>query len=93
MACVLRLLILQKHLEFHLLLMQLLRGRQVEVVDDVREFCNILDICHAVLRLILSSLGWVTALVLRGGRISLLLREVIRVDVLHAGQRILLLIV
>jgi len=92
-ARVLRLLILQKHLEFHLLLMQLLRGRQVEVVDDVREFCNILDICHAVLRLILASLGWVAVLVLRGRRISLLLREVIRVDVLHACQRILLLII
>ena len=93
MARVLWLLILQKHLQFHLLLMQLLRRRQVEVVDDVREFRNILDIRHAVLRLTLSSLGCVTVLVLRGGRISLLLREIVGVHVLHACQRILLLIV
>ena len=74
--------------------MQLLGGRQVEIVDDVREFCNVFYICYAILGLILSSLRRITILVLHVVRIIiLLLRETVRVHVLHACQRILLLIV
>ena len=75
--------------------MQLLRGRQVEVVDDVR------DVGDAILLRGCSTCGCKRRIpvalvrhVLRVGlaaRLSLV--EVVVAHVLHAGQRILLLVV
>lgn len=89
------LLLLEKHLLFYLLLVQLLRGRQVEVVDDVRDVGDAILLrgsstrgCKRRVRVALER--HVLLLVLADG---LPLVEVVVAHVLHAGKRILLLVV
>lgn len=93
MPRILLLLLLQKHLLLYLLLVQLLRGRQVEVVDDV---CDVGD--AVLLRSSTSCQRWISAalvshvlLVALARRLSL--AEVLVVHILHACEGVLLLIV
>ena len=92
MPWILLLLLLKKHLLLYLLLVQLLRWRQVEVVDDVR------DVGHAVLlrARTTSCKRRITAALVRGvllvGRAGTL-AEVFLIHILHTRERRLLLVV
>ena len=92
---ILLLLLLEKHLLFYLLLVELLRGSQVEVVDDVR------DVGDAVLlrgsstrsRKRRIAVALVSHILRVGLARGLPLGEAIVAHVLHARQRVLLLVI
>ena len=90
---ILLLLLLQKHLLLYLLLVQLLRRRQVEVVDDVRDVGDtvLLRRSSSSARMRRLAAALVRHILRLASRLPLV--EAVVVHVLHARQRVLLLIV
>ena len=87
------LLLLQKHLLFYLLLVELLGGRQVEIVDDVRDVGDAILLRGSSTRASMCrvSTALVSYILLLANGLALV--EAVVVHVLHAGQRVLLLVV